>query len=468
MNTHEHLSIEILADYAEGLLGDADATAVAEHLATCADCQGEADLLVSVSGLLAADDPGPMPAHYADRIDAVLADLAAAEPVTPKQRETAAAGGAAVVDLASRRRFAPAARVTSVAASLVLLIGGVALGMQALDSSNTGNPSDSVAGDVPDPTFTTLPAIERAALYAQVEVPKGEDRKKGKGGAIIDKKTGAVFIKNKVLFPDGTVVVHRKSGIAEVRTFSNGRVQVEQVPSPRGGGRPAPAPAPAPTPEPPAPTVAKTPEATPKPTPEPTPAPTPVAPATPVPSNPWVENSGETYTPENFATKVQALLRNSGDTVEASPAGPGGPGGPGDQNRVSAGALRDQDAAVKTRGPAPAEVAVKVKRCANQLGLTDVLAGDAGIWRGQAATIVITRLGARQATGYVVYGDCTKEAPATPASVQWEQRVDLPAKDEAASPSPTATPSTGAPGNPTVSPKVTETATNSVSTSQEQ
>jgi hypothetical protein len=66
---------------------------------------------------------------------------------------------------------------------------------------------------------------------------------------------------------------------------------------------------------------------------------------------------------------------------------------------VSAGALRDQDAAVKTRGPAPAEVAAKVKRCANQLGLTDVLAGDAGIWRGQAATIVITRLGARQATG---------------------------------------------------------------------
>ncbi|HUR75841.1 MAG TPA: hypothetical protein VMZ00_16280, partial [Sporichthya sp.] len=128
MNTHEHLSIEILADYAEGLLGDADATSVAEQLASCADCQAEADLLVSVTQILAADDPGPMPDHYAARIDAALADLAAAEPVTPKRRQTPAGAGATVIDLASRRRFTPAARVTSVAASLVLLIGGVALG----------------------------------------------------------------------------------------------------------------------------------------------------------------------------------------------------------------------------------------------------------------------------------------------------------------------------------------------------
>jgi hypothetical protein len=435
MNTHEHLSIEILADYAEGLLGDADATSVAEHLASCADCQAEADLLVSVSSILAADAPGPMPAHYAARIDAALADLAAAEPVTPK-RAAPVGEGAAVIDLASRRRFTPAARVTSVAASLVLLIGGVALGMQALDSSNSGNPDDFGAIDVqPTPTNDSPASAARASLYyAQFDEPTGKDRKKGKNGAVIDKTTGTVFIKNKVLFPDGTVVVHRRSGIAEVRTFSNGQIRVEQVPSPRG--RPV-GDAPASTPEPPAPTVAQTPEATPKPTPEPTPEPT-VAPATPVPSNPWVENSGEAYTPDDFATKVQALLRNSGDTVTAS--GVGSTGGPGDQNRVSSGALREQDAAVKARGPAPAEVAARVKRCANQLNLTDVLAGDAGTWRGQAATIVVTRLGASQATGYVIYGDCTREAPATPADVQWEQRVDLPSVEEE-TPAPSDAPS---------------------------
>src|SRR5690349_8586746 len=141
MTNHEHLSIEILADYAEGLLGDADATSVSEQLADCADCQAEANLLVSVGQILASDDPGPMPAHFAARIDAALADLAAAEPVTPKSTQaTTVGGGAKVIDLASRRRFTPAARVTSVAASLVLLIGGVALGMQALDNTDAGDP----------------------------------------------------------------------------------------------------------------------------------------------------------------------------------------------------------------------------------------------------------------------------------------------------------------------------------------
>ena len=473
MNTHEHLSIEILADYAEGLLGDADATSVAEHLASCADCQEEADLLVSVSSILAADDPGPMPAHYAARIDAALAELAAAEPVTPKPA-TAVAGGAAVIDLASRRRFTPAARVTSVAASLVLLIGGVALGMQALDTSNSGNPDDSVASELRNEAVS-LPAIERAALYAQKDFPAPQARKKGKNGAIIDKTDGTVFIKNKVLFPDGTVVVHKKSGIAEVRTFNaeTNTYRVEQVPSPRRGA-PAPNPTPAPpvrtpagtpegTPAPPVRTPAPTPTPSPSPTPEPQPTPS-AAPVTAPSPNPWVENSGDAYTPDNFANKVQALLRNSGDTVKAPAAPPAD--GTTDQNRVSAGALRSQEAAVKARGPAPAEIAAKVKRCANQLGLTDVLAGDAGTWRGQSATIIATRLGSAQATGYVVYGDCTKEAPATPADIQWEQRVDLPTTRPVEEPTPRPT-SPAATSN-TVTPSVSGAATNSASSSQEQ
>lgn len=459
MTTHEHLSIEILADYAEGLLGDADATSVAEHLSSCADCRAEADLLVSVSSVLAADDPGPMPAHYAARIDAVLADLAAAEPVTPK-RAAPVAKSATVIDLASRRRFTPAARVTSVAASLVLLIGGVALGMQALDTTNSGDPSElGATGVQPTPTNLSGAAADRASLYAQVEAPTGADRKKGKNGAIIDKNTGTVFIKNKVLFPDGTVVVHRKSGIAEVRTFDarTGQVQVDQVARPVKKVSPS-------TPQGPA---AATPEGTPERTPAPAPTPTPEATtlaATPVPSDPYVTNSGAAYTPEDFATKVQALLRESGDVVEAAPAGD--TRNSTDQSRASARALRTQESAVGTRGPAPAEVAAKVKRCANQLGLTDVLAGDAGTWRGQSATIVVTRLGPNQATGYVVYGECTKEAPATPADVQWEQRVDLPAKDESPTPNPSPT---AAPGNgDTVDSTVTSTATNSVSSSKEQ
>ncbi len=95
-----------------------------------------------------------------------------------------------------------------------------------------------------------------------------------------------------------------------------------------------------------------------------------------------------------------------------------------------------------------------------------MLAGDAGTWKNQPATIVVTRSpeNAKQAAGYVVYGDCTKEAPATKASVQWEQRVDLPAKEAEPTPAPTTPPST----NPVVSPVVSGTATNSASASTEQ
>ncbi|MBA3741678.1 hypothetical protein [Sporichthya sp.] len=432
MTTHEHLSIEILADYAEGLLGDADATSVSEILASCADCQAEADLLVSVGQLLAADDPGPMPAHFAARIDATLADLAAAEPVTPKSTQaTTVGGGATVIDLASRRRFTPAARVTSVAASLVLLIGGVALGMQAIGTDGSSDPGLGATGILPTPSSDSAASADRAALYAQTEEPTGKDRKKGKNGAIIDKRTGTVFVNNKVLFSDGTVVVKKKNGDAEVRTFSRGGPITTIVP--RSAVKPTPVP-----------TTATTPVVTPESIPQPTPTPTPKPPATTVkPSEPYVKNSGDVYSQENFAAKVQGLLRASGDVQPVfSESSESTKPSPTDQNRVSSGAVRSDEAGVPARGPAPADVAAKVKRCADQLGYTGVLAGDVGTWKGQAATILVTRnaANAKQADGYVVFGDCTKEAPATKASIQWEQRVDLPDAAEEPTPAPSSIP----------------------------
>jgi hypothetical protein len=433
MNTHEHLSIEILADYAEGLLGDADATSVAEQLASCADCQAEADLLVSLGQILAADDPGPMPAHYAARIDAALADLAAAEPVTPKTRTTTAGAGATVIDLASRRRFTPAARVTSVAASLVLLIGGVALGMQALDTSDSEIPGGGIAGEAPGPVQTEQPtAADRAALYASVTKPTGKAVKKLKNGAVADKATGAVFIRNKVLFPDGTVVVHKKSGDAEVTTQSRSGQPITTFVS-RDKVKPTTSSAPS------------TPDATPAATPEPTPEPTPrVEPSSAPQADPYVKGSGDAYSADNFAVKIQGLLRDSGNEIEAPVSSQSSDNvQPATQNRASTGALRSDDTAVAVRGPGGAELAAKVKRCATQLGLTDLLAGDSGTWKSQAATIVVVRNpdNAKQAVGYVVYGECTKEAPATKASVQWEQRVDLPTKaEEEPTPAPTSTP----------------------------
>lgn len=458
MTNHEHLSIEILADYAEGLLGDADATSVSEQLASCADCQAEAHLLVSVGQILASDDPGPMPAHFAARIDAALADLAAAEPVTPKRTQATTVGkgageGATVIDLASRRRFTPAARVTSVAASLVLLIGGVALGMQALDNTDAGNETPFGALEELTPSGSPTSQASLAERYALTEEPTGKNRKKGKNGAIIDKRTGTVFVNNKVLFPDGTVVVKKKNGDAEVRTFSRGGQPITTV-VPRDTPRSTPTTAPAATPEV---------------TPEPTPTPTPKVPdATPTPSDTWVSNSGDAYSQDNFAAKVQQLLRASGNVqkpVFSESSESTGPS-PADQNRVSSGAVRSDEAGVPARGPAPADVAAKVKRCADQLSYTNVLAADAGTWKGQAATIIVVRnaANAKQADGYVVFGDCTKEAPATKASIQWEQRVDLPDAEVA----PTATPTSTPLPNDTLPGAVTNSPATSTATSTEQ
>ncbi len=455
MTEHEHLSIEILADHAEGLLGDADSTSVAEHLASCADCRAEADLLVSVGTLLAADDPGPMPAHFAARIDAALADLAAAEPVTPKRSTAIALGeGATVIDLASRRRFTPAARVTSVAASLVLLIGGVALGMQALDTTDAGDPNDIGAIEQLQPTPSSSQSRYLAYALSAQDKPKGKDVRKRKDGSIEDKRTGAVFLKSgKVLFPDGVVVVPKDNGEAEVRTFdvqsgkTRNRFTFRPPSSPEQ--TPAVSPAPAATPA-----AENPPKATPQPTPTPeaTPQPTPQATAE-VPAAPeaYVTASGETYTTDNFAAKVQNLLRAAGHTIESA-------------DGTSTGKAPSSTA--------PADVAAKVKRCAAQLGLTaDLLAGDAGIWRGESATIVVTRNGseARQAVGYVVYGDCSKETPASQTDVQWTMRVDFPSAQE---PNPSVTNNTTNTVTPSIKASrgssVVGTAANGASSSSEQ
>ncbi|GAA0620806.1 hypothetical protein GCM10009547_24290 [Sporichthya brevicatena] len=447
MNTHEHLSIETLADYAEGLLGDAESTAVADHLASCADCTAEADLLVSVSTILAADDPGPMPEQYAARIDAALADLAAAEPVTPKRVGTTPPGkgaeGAAVIDLASRRRFAPAARVTSVAASLVLLIGGVAIGMQALDNTDAGNPGDDLGAlDNPSAEPTNSARYLAYALSAK-EKPKGKNAERRKDGSVADKRTGAVFLKSgKVLFPDGVVVVPKKDGQTEVRTFDVQSGKSRKIATFRADD-------PRPTVTAPAPETPQAAENTPQATPEPTPQAPAARPsngpnkastmaAQSAQSDPYVTNSGDTYNPDNFAAKVQALLRNAGYTAEGAPAGSAS--NSTDQGRAASKAVRSDsqsDAAVPARGPAPAELQAKVKRCATQLKLGEVLAGDAGVWRGQNATVIVARNGseAKQAVGYVVYGECTSAAPATAADVQWEMRVDFPSAQ--AEPAPT-------------------------------
>jgi anti-sigma factor RsiW len=69
----EHISVDELADAAEGLLDPAFAAAVETHVAQCPDCQATAADLRRVTELLAADPAPPMPAAVASRLDSVLA-----------------------------------------------------------------------------------------------------------------------------------------------------------------------------------------------------------------------------------------------------------------------------------------------------------------------------------------------------------------------------------------------------------
>lgn len=84
----EHADLELIATFHEGLLDPAATGRVGRHLAECAACAQRAATLTEVTTLLSGSAVPPVPAHVAQRLDAVLAaEIAAAR---------AAAGAAAL------------------------------------------------------------------------------------------------------------------------------------------------------------------------------------------------------------------------------------------------------------------------------------------------------------------------------------------------------------------------------------
>jgi hypothetical protein len=238
MSNSEHVSTEMLADYAEGLLRESEASAVAEHLAECAECRAEELLLASLSEILAADDVGPMPAVYAARIDAALADVARTSPVGSGSAGTdpvagsfhpegayattgaldltpsalAASSGAAsaeVIDLAARRKVVAQglSRVTTVAASIVLLIGGTVLGLQALNSGDENtldSPNEFAQNQVqPFARETIQPSpIRNSRVPIYVGAKKNPDGSyTNPNGVVVRPDGSAVLLNGKVLKP---------------------------------------------------------------------------------------------------------------------------------------------------------------------------------------------------------------------------------------------------------------------------
>ena len=85
----QHLSIDELADAAEGLLDPDRAALVESHLASCAACQGQSEALREVTAALRADVSPPMPDAVAHRLEEVVAAESA------ERAQASADGGAA-------------------------------------------------------------------------------------------------------------------------------------------------------------------------------------------------------------------------------------------------------------------------------------------------------------------------------------------------------------------------------------
>jgi hypothetical protein len=506
MTYSEHITTDTLADHAEGLLGESEAGKVTAHLEGCADCRSTALMLVSLSEILADDDPGPMPAHYVARINATLAELAIAEPVMPGQAAGAptpaapATGGAQVIDLASRRKIMAVGlrRVGTVAASVVLLITGAALGIQTL--GNHGAP------ETPSDAAAPPPPVGEVTYTAEVfDIPKDAVQNKqgnyvGKDGTIYIPSTDK-SVANKVLLPSGPEIVKGTSGnpivIKPVAT---------PTPAPRNSQSPATTPVKPgrtrPTSAAPAGTAPSTTAVAPQVT-QPTPAPATPNPQTqmvgpavrprgqqqddqrmhaagterPGEGDPYVTQSGSVYSEDNFAAKVMDLVSDAqqhpapNDNGKSAPApapaagqptpasapvtDPAEPAvGPNDgttaqttttskhlgTRREVTTSYTDPTAAMQpnAHGPASFDVEARVLRCATLTG-RQAIAGDAGYWGDRAATIVVVQSeNQNQVTGYVFYGECNQRGPVTAQESPWEQQVDKPGAQPQATPAPGA------------------------------
>ena len=145
-----HVDPDVLADLQEGLLDGPAADAATAHLADCATCRGDLAALDEVRDLLAgAPDVGPVPADLVDRLDLALAG-AAAEPALSVASTT-------VVPLRAPETKGPRGmRVLQMAAVLVLIFAGGALGLSALlnagggSSEDAGTTASEAGGDASD------------------------------------------------------------------------------------------------------------------------------------------------------------------------------------------------------------------------------------------------------------------------------------------------------------------------------
>jgi len=132
---NDHLAPEVLAGHAESLLKPGDAAATDAHLAGCGECRRRYADLSSLRSLLAADDPGPMPADVTARLDAALMS-ARASATTVDLR----------VERARRVRGRRWLQVGTVAAGLAVVGAGAVFGVRYLADGGPAGGHEAVSG----------------------------------------------------------------------------------------------------------------------------------------------------------------------------------------------------------------------------------------------------------------------------------------------------------------------------------
>jgi hypothetical protein len=467
MAHRDHASAQTLADHAEGLLNERDARRVGAHLEWCAGCRSKALMLDSLPAILAAADPGPMPARYVARTNAALARLAITEPVTPgnaARPPIADTRGAQVIDVVSRRQLMTTGlrRVSTGAAAVVLLIGGAALGVQTI--GNHGRPSSPDVAQSPRPNATEQ-ATEAAEVF---DIPK--DAVPDKHGNYVLPKLGTIYVPSidkpnktarKVIRPDGVEIVpdakgnpiylppHTTKRLGPPRPATTPQPNPTTPPAGRGSVSAPPPPVP-PNQPPPAGPPATGPGSGDR----------PVRPTDPDPAQgePYVTQSGAAYDEDNFAGKVMDLVaaaeQNSNPDTNRPEAAEGeavDPAAPPYASPIRTSAQRFGDRRNRTAGAPSATTAIepaarpstssdlqdRVLRCAAQTGHR-AIAGDQGHWGDRRATVVVVRSdNPDQVIGYVFYGRCNRSGPVTARESPWEQQVDRPDTQPTA-PQPTA------------------------------
>lgn len=136
LNGAGHLTPDTAADLDEGLLDPADTAAARAHVAGCAACTGLLEELAELRRILAADDPGPLPASLVDRLASALAAPAAEESSAPRVPRP-------------RKRpgwVRPALSLAAAVAALGALVGGLTVLPRNQSGGSAGSSAASGAG----------------------------------------------------------------------------------------------------------------------------------------------------------------------------------------------------------------------------------------------------------------------------------------------------------------------------------